>query len=837
MILIGCYDFIMGLIIIYFSTIIYSPVNKYKTFKTKEDQLFVQKMFFVMLLFTIDFLTSLLCILDFLSFTGITYIIEQFIFNFYIIMFLFYNFFLCVELYKTYNNPVHLFSRIFKQFNHKYIYEFFIIFFAIIVLVIDIIDPFKNLKEINKEIENDENTDSPFTMNDKWKFALIILISLISIIICFIIKSRIKKFAFRSQEKLISIINKRIVSNLLLLIYGIYYAIINFLSDDNNYNILNRVGGCIFVLITIIDIILHLSILSSSKFVEYGCKNSSIHYFTGLFKKSEKNEEKLISLVNESTASNSVIGNNTTIKTINETSKLISNSPYDDELLSIYSNGIFIEDFWLNYFDQILNIITTSLFQIYCSKFFSTKELKNQKLRTDIEIAEDVSKIGGDSNNNLSLSNNINNYVTNIFNKNNKIGDYTTSYDLCKTLAKDDYAQFKDILEYGISNNINPIRTKVKSFFTSNCVMTIAEKNLKSKQIGASLLSHIIFANSKNKNSSIPNATFWSLTASNGKEEYFNKLKGTCLKTFDKNYNLDIFDTNDDEINYVEKNNKGMSLILEKYFNYIHGKGINGTFLPTLIGVFKIKINSFKTLLIFISRNSLIENAPKNFFTYWQLVRFLHNGPQKIASSQFNKDQNTLIKDDPIFERLFQITNDNPNNNKIQLKNFSDFQETIKNDILFLKSCDLSNFDLLLMYYEYENNEKHEKQGIIKIEKTENDEAKIIAESIPKDNLIDETEPISNLKNNDDSFGDDDFINLDMISGIGKNISANNLMDYSEKININAYDGLFDCFNCMCFFTFENIFDIRKNISLTTNYYTSFQKKIVSNFAEYQDKV
>ena len=830
MVLVGCYDFVVGLVIIFFSLIMFSPVNKYKTLKTKEDQLFVQKMIFILLMFIIDLIISLLCLLDLISFEGTVSLVEQYIFNFYIILFLFYNFFLSLELYRTYNNPIHLLSRIFKQFNHNYIYEFSIIILAIIVLILDIIDPFKDKDEINSE-----TYESPFTINDKWKCGLIVLISLVSVIICLIIKSRIKKFAFRAQEKLISIINKRLLINFLLFIYGIYYEIIFYSLDKSYYTLFNNIGGCIFVLISLIDIILHLSILSTSKFAEYKLKNSAIYFFTAIFKKKEKNEDNLVPLVNESTT-NDMIGGSTTTFNISETStsQLVSNTPYDKELISIYSNGIFIEDFWLNYFDQILNIITSSLIQVYCSKYFSTKELNNQKLKADIEIGEEVSRIGGE--NSISVSNIGNNFVTNLSNPNNKVGDYTATFDLCKTLVKDDYVKFKDILEYGISDNSNPVNTNIKSFFTPNCVMTIAEKNIKPRQIAASLLSHMIFQNSKNKNLSIPNATYWSLLASNGKEEYFNKLKSTSIKTYDKNYNIDIYDTNDDEINYIEKKNTGMSLILEKYFNYIHGKGINGTFLPTLIGVFKIKINNFKTLLLFVSRNSLVENAPKNFFTYWQLVRFLNDAPQKIASSQFNKGASTLVKDDPLFERLFQITNDNPNYNKILLKNFSDFEETIKNDILFLKSCDLCNFDLLLMYYEYENTQKHEKQGIIKIEKTEDDKAKIIAESMPKDNLFDDTEPTSSLKNNDDFFGDDDFGNLDMISGIGKNIGAVNLMDYSEKININAYDGLFDSFNCMCFFTFENIFDIRKNISLTTNYYTSFQKKIMSNFAEFQDK-
>ena len=57
----------------------------------------------------------------------------------------------------------------------------------------------------------------------------------------------------------------------------------------------------------------------------------------------------------------------------------------------------------------------------------------------------------------------------------------------------------------------------------------------------------------------------------------------------------------------------------------------------------------------------------------------------------------------------------NPNYNKIAVKNFNDFQSIIQSDIEFLRQVGAKNFDLLLMYYEFENTQKHEKQGAIKI--------------------------------------------------------------------------------------------------------------------------
>ena len=68
------------------------------------------------------------------------------------------------------------------------------------------------------------------------------------------------------------------------------------------------------------------------------------------------------------------------------------NNIYDKELISVYKNGLFMEDYFLSYFDQILNIITSSLNQVYNSKYFST-QANEQTLTSKLKI-EDISAIG-----------------------------------------------------------------------------------------------------------------------------------------------------------------------------------------------------------------------------------------------------------------------------------------------------------------------------------------------------------------------------------------------------------------------------------------------------------
>jgi hypothetical protein len=393
-----------------------------------------------------------------------------------------------------------------------------------------------------------------------------------------------------------------------------------------------------------------------------------------------------------------------------------------------------------------------------------------------------------------------------------------------------------------IKNNNNFLNITINSFMTPKCVESIYDQKIKGRNIGASLLSHMILSNvAKNRNPENPAANFWSLLASNGKEQYFNKLKNTSIKTYDKNFTLDIFDTDDNEINVFEKGtNNSLAQLLDKYFTYIHGKGINGTFIPSLVGVFKIKINDFKTLLVLVTRNSLVENVPKSHFSYWQLLRILKGRPEKVSSSQFNSS-NSFVKDDPIFERPFQIESikDNPNYNKIAVKNYNDFESIINSDIEFLRQVGAKNFGLLLMYYQFENTQKHEKQGAIKIKQT-NKGAELVEESLPKGFLEEDIgTPIE--KGNKGSF-DGDFLSLgaggffddENFGGDFNMKKVMNTLDNSDKSNMNGFEGIFDNFNCLCYFTFENVFDIRKRNEVTEGYYNNFRQNILNYFAEYK---
>ena len=142
------------------------------------------------------------------------------------------------------------------------------------------------------------------------------------------------------------------------------------------------------------------------------------------------------------------------------------------------------------------------------------------------------------------------------------------------------------------------------------------------------------------------------------------------------------------------------------------------------------------------------------------------------------------------------------------------------------------------MYYEYENTKKHENQGTIKIKET-NEGAEFIEESMIK-GFDDDKSFDSSIKGpkSPESF-DGKILNMGdeiMDEDFGKNFNRKfgNMIDIEEKVNITGYEGIFDSFNCLCFFTFENVFDNRKRLFLGQNYHDNIQNKILSNFTQFK---
>ena len=825
-------NFFLGLFLCVINFIMFHALISRKKLRSKEENLFLEKSFFTGIFFLyhicIAFAIGIeLCEND--RDKNIYYRIQEYIFNVYIVIIYLINLFITLEMFYTYKNPIYYFHYIFNQKTRKS-YEMIIIIIMIAVASFNYFDPLKEKNKIFKEYYI--NFYTPFILLDRWKWIILFLINIITLFYNFKFCFFISKFEFNKRNKLKKVLAKKIVLNFFYFIYNAY----NLLTFDYltkkvkifsyGYKTQVFIGSYIFLAAIMIDTIIELSIISTTKFALYKLRHSLVGLFGCLFSSDFGN------LLDDTSFDDSLIMSEIDFEMPNEEidykeiENEISLAPKcaeDAELISIYKNNIYFEDYFLNFFDQYLNILMASLFKMYNSKLFSINALKNEKLKEEIGITESA----------IGIINNCS--TTAEISETRNIKGNCSTYYFRKKINKDPFILFKDIL----GPNSDDLKVKISTYYTNECVLNISNSNLISKKIASSFVSHFII-NKKKENEENPN-NFASLTAANSKEEYFKNIKNFSLKSYDKNFNIDFFETEDDEI--IPNNIIDMII---KYFNYVQkGKGQTGTFLPLLIGIFKVKINNFKTILIFISRNTLVQNVPKKFFNYWQLVRFSREKPKKIASSKFTR--RTIVKDDPLFERLSSkdLIQQNPELNKILLKNYYDFKETISNDIVFLKNNHLSYVNLLMMYYEYENTQKHEQDGAIKIRKTDANEAEIICVDNPQkaineeeggeqDNINNDDKNKNLINDNiedDDVFGDEVF---DFTPESGK--IYDNLLDYSEKVNINAYEGSFDDFICMCFFSFENVFDTRSKFNITTQPYTLFEKKIVEYFEEFKLK-
>ena len=140
-----------------------------------------------------------------------------------------------------------------------------------------------------------------------------------------------------------------------------------------------------------------------------------------------------------------------------------------------------------------------------------------------------------------------------------------------------------------------------------------------------------------------------------------------------------------------------------------------------------------------------------------------------------------------------------------------------------------------MMYYEYENTQKHEKGGKISIKK-KGSKAEIIAfDTIPE---VNEKENFT--LPNDDILDGHIFIDNNDNNKNSNKANFNNVIndiddefgDFSNKINISSFDGTFHHFNCLCYFMFENLFDIN-TVFKKDNFYDEYSKNIMSHFVNF----
>ena len=864
---------------------------KNKVYKTKEEYLILSNQIYTLLILFLYFIYILLLLLFYIENIGnenyflimkIYYYILNYSFDVYIIFLFANNYMIILDYYYTFIYPIHFFSYVLKI--NKNIKNYHTIFFICIALIMSLFDisyceikyvkeffntiPYINISSFslfkcNEFYDDNAENSFPFNIANSYRGLILIIINFVTIIHIFFLLRKVGNFSFSKNKLLKQNLIIILFINILYLLYAISVVVIN-----------NEIAPLLKTFLILIIILIHNIVFilnySLSKFVQFKLGKSFLGKIGLSLNKCCHKENEFLPL----TYSTDYIENiSSLLVDITSYNSFIDNlNPFDQELLLMYQNGIFLEDFYLNYLDQILNIITSSLYKLYNSEFFSTKKVNNQKLSKELNLTvssitgEDLSGFSGlnDSflNNEIIKSENLSSFT---FNKNHNMNDYSS---------------FQDVLDNNNMINSN-IKVNIHSYYTNSCVSNILEKNFSSKNIAKSLISHMCLKKLNDSHSSSQEGApcnYYSLTIANAKESYFVNLNNICFKTFDKKYSLEMFETND-EINKLEINSSyeknNISDLIDKYFVYLQSKGINNTFLPLILGIFKIKINDFKPLLIIITDNSIVENVPIQNYTNWQLIRFKEKGLTKIASSRYNK--NIIVDDNIIFKRVLTKENRIYRKNVIKLNSYEEVKNIMLSDIYFLKKVGSYAFNLLLMYYEYEGSQKHEKyvqNGVIKIKNNVNNKPEIIDDILPNGCLYDPElfsdeneeieEDISNsikIANINKSISSKDNINaksknsslnsmnkeskendIQLISEdisddfLNKRRISENIIDYSDKINITGYNGNFDDYNCLCYFNFENIFENQEKYQYNYKFYKDYLKKILKYFSSLNGK-
>lgn len=311
------------------------------------------------------------------------------------------------------------------------------------------------------------------------------------------------------------------------------------------------------------------------------------------------------------------------------------------------------------------------------------------------------------------------------------------------------------------------VEMQIESLFSERIKETMNVFHITKEKIITSLLSH----------------KFSSFLSKNAKEGYFKTLNNLVVKSYDKKLLLEIHS----EFKMDDKMKKKIDL----YFDHITAEQIN-TFIPILVGVFKIKINSFKEIVIFISMNPLVEDVPREHFNFWQLNRFEY--PKKFEKISTSKDRDSfIITTELVFEK----------NPKFVIDDYEMFHKTLEKDLAFFKRINSSHFSMLILYYEYELDKQKEKDLF--------DSSTVIqVKSNNESNSKDKTN-FESLNNNIISVNDvindsvDSLKGFEDMSMIGYSKDA---FDVTKPIIIkNGFDSMYNGFRGVVFFTFENIFE------------------------------
>lgn len=492
---------------------------------------------------------------------------------------------------------------------------------------------------------------------------------------------------------------------------------------------------------------------------------------------------------------------------------------------SIYSFYSYIdyvlEDYILDTLDFILHATTAGLSIVYKNMEEKTYHFRSKNDFLSIESAyNNLTSENDNSDNYVNTILNINDIVSDT-NENNEEDDNSnlnSTYNFFKLNSKSMFIDKldNDLFSFSYCGDANIFITPL---FVNDSIETINLYKVNKYDIINSLLSHKSL----------------SLLMTNSKRIFFKKLNNLIFKTYDNKLLIELHTD-------INSNNDDFNDLIKRYFNHINYENIN-SFLCVLLGVFKIKINNLKEILIFVSKNPFIENVPRDFYNYWELMRFVTD-KKRFLKELSSKDRDSFIIS-PSKESFIIDTNNN--HNVFQLEDYQIFHDTIKNDIEFLSSIFSSDFSLLILYYEYETNKnisKESKFTNIKNRNTNDSNFDFLKIKINNNDSGLNFSSDNNYSNNSNNIQDNIIITNNMfdsekeviINGEGKKkideISDIPLYSNDSKSLImkNGFESTFNNYKGIVYFRWDNVF-YQKKKGLKETFFSDYMIEVIKYFS------
>lgn len=718
---------------------------KYKMKKIKEDILLIERYFLYIIYIILTFIISVMLVLMqdrekdiyYYQYVSLLFFINIYIANIFSVI---------IEFSRSIKNPFYVILSIFSNKKKNIIIETITLLTSPVLFLIN--------KYIPNSILNISDNESYYSINNIFVNGLIALTMILVILILTV--STCKFCGIQNKSK--TTMRRKFISLYIVCVFLLIYSGVNYLICFNNTIFPNKyliplTSYSIPLLTIFIDCIsTMLYIKSSDYYFYYLGKRKSISKFYKMCCKTKYYKPPIYEHI-----------------TNNDVKKEIIMDTFQDTLEFNNINQLDIElgEYSLNVALASISVIFEHINQEY--NINTTTKTNQNKNNEDILV--------------------------------NLLEQYNTTKQECRhfTLNKKDFEDNKLGEITNISNNImdkdnttynNNVNVDIDYYYYDKFITAIINRNINLNEVKASMLSHL------------PKFPF--LISKNAKESYFKTTKTLSIKTDDKKLMIEIFPDildNKSNKNIVDSYINHMNLIKKASDktamkeNEILNTVASATFLPFLLGVFKVKINSFSSFTVFISKNTILENAPSDVFNFWQLMRYSYG--DQIEKLSTSKDKTSIcITEDNLFNGM-----------KILMRNYKLFSDTLMNDFNFLKQINAKNFSLLIMYYEFD-------------------------QSVSKSISIDQNDDISKIRITASNFRVSDIKNFNFpeegsnetISDLDKDMS---IVKYNKDGN--GFEAKFNNFKAIMFFCFENVFEFRGH-SWKTIDYNKYQTDLLKNF-------